>query len=65
MLNLVVIDNEAQHFIVSGDEPFRIEVRVDKGRVVADVYRGYYIDTEQDPDGCYDGHIGLNESWTA
>ena len=64
MLNLEVIDNKRQHFLVRGDEPFRIEISVDSGRVVAHVYRGYYTDTEQIPDGCYDGHIGLhNKHW--
>lgn len=64
MLKLRVIDNKTQHFILSGNEPFRVEVSVNRGKVTAHVYRGFDIDQEQELDGCYDGHIGLqNISW--
>ena len=64
MIKLDVIDNRDQHFLVSSDGPVRIEVSVIAGRVVADVYEGHHIETEQEPLGCYDGNIGPeNQSW--
>ena len=69
MIRLHVIDDENDHFAVSGDEPFRVEVRrhtlVDG--VVAYVYRGAESDLDARPVGGYDSGCraqGLqNTSW--
>jgi len=67
MIELTVHDDERQHFSVAGDEPFRVEVMVTDGRVLAEVYPGHITDMEQDPIGCYDGSNGPphgNTPWT-
>lgn len=58
MISLNVVDEDTDHFIVSADEPVRIEVSVVSGRVIAHAYRGHMIDMEQEPDLVYDGNDG-------
>lgn len=62
MLRLEIINDKAQHFFVSGDEPFRVEVNNTSGRTVAFVYRGAKIDKDQEPDLVYDGNNATNVS---
>jgi hypothetical protein len=64
MIKLEVIDDEAQHFLLSADEPVRVEVLPVKGRIVAHVYPGDAVDVEQEPIGAYDGTID-NYTWEA
>lgn len=63
-LRLDVVDNENQHFVVSGTKPFRVEVSVVGGRVLAEVYPGADADMGQDPVGAFDGTNDNNTSWT-
>jgi hypothetical protein len=56
-----------EHFVVSGDEPFRVEYSAFPQRggvhIMAYVYRGYKPDAEQEPIGCFDGTLKENKSW--
>lgn len=63
MIKLDVIDDEEQHFTVSGDEPFRVEVTSMRFGVVAHVYRGAESNTEDEPAGAYDSSLDTNTSW--
>jgi hypothetical protein len=51
------------HFIVRGDEPWRIEIIHRAGTVSAHIYRGAETDIEQEPLGCYDGTLPENTDW--
>ena len=64
MIALHVENEERQHFIVTGDEPFRVEIihTPDKD-IIAHVYQGVRWDEEQDPIGGYDGTLLDNNSW--
>ena len=57
MIKLEVIDDEGQQFLVSGDEPFRVEVLEVDGSVVAHVYGGAAVALHQEPVGMYDGTL--------
>lgn len=63
MIKLQVIYEEEQHFVLSGDEPMRVEVSVFHGKIVAHVYRGVKVDGRQEPVGMYDGTIKRNSDW--
>lgn len=65
MLKLTVIDDAAQHFVLTLGEPARVEVTVVGGRVIAHVYRGTATDLEQEPDLTYDGLNDENGSYTS
>ncbi len=61
--DLIEESDYPDHFIVSADEPIRIEVANNTdGNVIAHVYRDTTIDTDQEPVGAYDSTIA-NESW--
>ena len=63
MIKLQVLDNESNHFVVRGDEPFRIEIMTDSsGRVQAMVYQGSKDNPDQEPVGVFDGDIE-NKDW--
>ncbi len=76
-IKMDVINDEAQHFTVVFDRPGRIEVLVVDGKVIAHVYEGAEIDTDQEPLGVYDATLiahmipggspysGSNKSWGA
>jgi hypothetical protein len=71
MVKLEVIDtpnnknkSTKDHFLISADEPMRVEVMVGRdGSVVATVYKGHKIDMEQEPLGSYDSNVGPNDDW--
>jgi len=65
VLKLEVINDATQHFIISGDEPFRIEVSILNGNIITHVYHGADVDLEQDPDLCYDGSLLANVDQTS
>jgi hypothetical protein len=53
----------AHQFMVSADEPMRVEVLVGKnGMVIAHVYKGDKVDMEQSPVGAYDSTVE-HENW--
>lgn len=53
MFNLNEIDKH--HFIISSDEPFRVEVvKTEEGQLVAYGYKGIKIDKNQEPDIVFD-----------
>ena len=56
MIELEVIDAEKDHFMVRGDEPYRVEI-IASDPMIAHVYRGEEIDEHQEPVGAYDGTI--------
>lgn len=58
MIKLEVINNQEQHFLITSDEPCRIEVSLIEGKyILADCYAGIQVDMEQEPIGCYDGTL--------
>ncbi len=71
MIKLEILDDERQTFLVTGDEPYRVEVAVlPGGRILTDVYPGDTVDMDQAPVGGYDGTMshspysnGTNQSW--
>ena len=68
MIKLEVINDDEQHFMIAANEPVRIEVSVVDGAVIAHIYPGFEVDTEQRPVGMYDGTLiepnaGGNEDW--
>ena len=63
-IKLSVLNDRAQHFLVTFNRPGRIEVTMVDGAIVAHVYEGAAIDAEQDPLGAYDG-TGANRNWNA
>ena len=63
-IKLEVQDNEAQHFTVSGDEPFRVEVSNIRGRIIAHVYAGFDGDEYDEPVGAADfWGVPVNTGW--
>jgi len=65
MIRLQVIDGLRDHFIVTANEPMRIEVSMSRSGtpvVIAHIYRGEEID-KLEPVGCYDGTLLHNSDW--
>lgn len=61
------INQRTGNIIISGNEPFRLEITSPDGCVVH-VYRGSGIDREQEPDGCFDTlsmSVDDNKNWTS
>lgn len=56
------LNNQHDSFIVSGNEPFRVDVRTAGNNVIAYVYPGAEIDPDQDPVFAFDGAEGNNKS---
>jgi hypothetical protein len=54
MIRLDVIEDEQGHFVVSGDEPFRVEVMVGGDNPTVFVYAGAEADEDDEPLGGYD-----------
>lgn len=64
-IRLEVLDDESQHFCVYFERPGRIEIApTPDGKIIAHVYRGAKINTDQRPIGMYDGTIDENNSWS-
>lgn len=63
MIRLQVIDDEQQHFLLTADEPMRVEVLPVNGKIIAHIYTGTEVDMEQSPVGAYDGTVD-NEDWS-
>jgi len=59
LIKLKVFSNRKQHGVFYTDEPTRFEFTVDcDGRLVIDVYKGTgELSADEEPIGCYDGHI--------
>ena len=57
MIRMEPINNNEQHFLVTADEPCRIEVSVVDGRVIMFAYRGVEVDQDQEPATHYDGTV--------
>ena len=64
MIRLDVIEDDVGHFVVSGDEPFRVEVMVGGDNPTVFVYAGAEPDEDDEPIGGYDFHERENVSWT-
>lgn len=66
MISLSVMNPRTHHFIISGDEPFRIESSLVHDIPIVHVYRGDSCNTDDDPVGVYDGTLPPQErtSWT-
>ena len=63
MITLDVISDHDQHGILTTTEAARFEFIVIHGRVIITAYSGSTIDSEQEPNGCYDGTLQHNHSW--
>lgn len=63
MIKLTVVNDQRQLFVVSGDEPFRVEIAHNDSRVFAHVYRGEQRDENDEPVGAYDGTLHDNKDW--
>lgn len=57
----LALKTHSDSFVVSGDEPFRIDVGSVYGRIIAHVYTGTEGDEEQDPVLSFDGTEGNNQ----
>lgn len=56
------LNNQHDSFIVSGDEPFRVDVSTTGNAIIAHVYPGAENDPDQDPVFAFDGAEGNNKS---
>lgn len=58
-MQLRIVDNETDHFVVYADEPCRIEVSLlptnEGPRVIMHSYKGLFLDLHQEPSLTYDG----------
>lgn len=63
MIKLNVVNNSDQHFLISSNEPVRVEVSVIDGHIIAEVYEGLCVDSQQEPIGGYYGG-DRNTNWS-
>ena len=62
MIKLNVFDEKLQHFLLSADQPMRVEVSLTTGgKIIAHVYKGHKIKKTQKPCGVFDGTVGSDD----
>ena len=58
MIKLEIINNNEQNFLISADEPIRVEIcRLARSKILAYVYRRTKINQWQEPVLVYDGTV--------
>lgn len=72
MIRMDIINFGRQHYILTADEPYRLEsMTTAEGKAIVHVYTGVEIDMEQDPLACIDftlpapdsGHPQAHSQW--